>query len=107
MQEQYRLEYLPVFYKDLEQSVDYILNKLKNPQAAYDFTEAVEEAIRKRLQNAESFEKYPSKRNRAEIYYRIYVKNYVVYYVVKSASDGKVMEVRRLLHERQNRSDIV
>lgn len=28
MQEQYRLEYLPIFYKDLEQSVDYILNKL-------------------------------------------------------------------------------
>lgn len=37
-------------------------------------------------------------------YYRIYVKNFVVYYVViDDEGPDKIMEVRRFLHSRQNR----
>ena len=44
--------------------------------------DAVENAILQRLPVCESFEPYHSKKERKYLYYKIYVKNYVVYYVV-------------------------
>ena len=40
-------------------------------------------------------------------YYRIYVKNFTVYYVVIPMGEKKIMEVRRLLYNRQDRDRIV
>lgn len=34
--EKYRLSYLPLFYKDLDEKITYIAEKLKNPKAASD-----------------------------------------------------------------------
>ena len=48
--------------------------------------------------NPESFEKYHSVIQRQYPYYRIYVKNYTVYYVVID----DVMEVRRLVYNKRN-----
>ncbi len=94
---EYKLAYLPGFYKDLEHAAEYITVHLNNPQAALELVDDIEMAIQKRLPFAESFEQYHSQFDRKHPYYRIYVKNYVIYYVVI----GEVMEVRRLLHERQ------
>ena len=99
----YVLRYLPTFYDDLEQKVMYIAEKLKNPQAAKKMLDDVENAILERLPNAESFEKYHSKYDRKYIYYRIYVKNHVIYYVViDDESEEKIMEVRRFLYDKQD-----
>ena len=99
----YDLRYLPSFYKDLEDKVIYIAEKLQNPQAANELIEEVERAILERQQNAEAFERYYSVHERRYPYYRIYVKNYVVYYVVISdKGQNKIMEVRRFLYNRQN-----
>lgn len=104
----YGLRYLPIFYHDLEQSVIYIAEKLQNVQAANELLDDVEKAILERLPVAESFEPYYSPKERRYPYYRIYVKNYIVYYVVVDDEfEGKVMEVRRFLHERQNRKRII
>lgn len=54
----------------------------------------VETAILERLNNPLAFEPYPSAKNRDYSYYRIYVRNYVVYYVVID----DVMEVRCLMY---------
>lgn len=54
----------------------------------------VEAAILERLNNPLAFEPYVSAKKRDYLYYRIYVRNYVIYYVVI----GDVMEVRRLLY---------
>lgn len=99
----YKLQYLPAFYEDLDRATSYIAEKLHNPQAAIDLMDDIENAIQKRLPNAESFEQYHSKKERRYPYYRIYVKNYVVYYVVI----GNIMEVRRLLHELQDSERLV
>ena len=40
-------------------------------------------------------------------YYRIYVKNFTVYYDVIPMGDRKIMEVRRFLYNRQDRDRIV
>ena len=104
----YKLRYLPVFYKDLEQKVMYTAETLQNKKAANDLIDAVEKAILDRLPVAEAFETYHSLKDRQHSYYRIYVKNFVIYYVViDGKSDEKIMEVRRLLYKKQNNKLIV
>lgn len=94
----YRLRYLPLFEQDLVQTVSYITNVLKNPDAAEKLTNDVETAILERLNNPLAFEPYPAVKERQYPCYRIYVRNYVVYYVVI----GDVMEVRRFLYRARN-----
>ena len=101
----YELRYLPLFYEDLEKKIIYIAEELQNVQAANELLDEVENAILERLPFAEAFEPYHSDRERKYPYYRIYVKNYVIYYVViDDESKNKIMEVRRILHNNQKRN---
>lgn len=100
----YKLRYLPMFYEDFEQKIVYISEKLQNKKAAKDLIDAVEMAILERLPAAESFEPYYSLKERHYPYYRIYVKNFVICYVIiDDEGDEKIMEVRRFLHNKQDR----
>ena len=100
---QYVLRYLPLFYEDLEQKVVYIAETLYNEKAANDLLDEVETAILERQPVAESFEPYRSLRERRYPYYRINVKNFVVYYVViDDEGEDKIMEVRRFLYNKQD-----
>jgi len=104
----YKLRYLPLFYEDLEQKIIYIARDLGNPQAANELVDAVENVILERLPVAESFEAYHSIRERKYPYYRIYVKNFVVWYVViDDEGTDKIMEVRRFLYNKQNQNKLV
>ena len=94
----YKLRFLPLFEDDLNGIVDYIAERLKNPQAAEAFVDDVERAIRERLTCAEAFEPYASAKERRYPYYRIYVCNYTVFYVVM----GDVRAVRRIIYNRRN-----
>ncbi len=108
MAETYILSYLPLFYNDLEEKAAYITDVLLNSDAANNLLDAVEKAIMDRLPFAESFEKYHSKKERKYPYYRIYVKEYMIYYVVIPAEHGKkIMEVRRILHNLQDRDQYI
>jgi len=105
---QYELRYLPLFYEDLEQKVIYISKTLHNEKAANDLLDAVEKAIMERLPIAESFEPYRSVKERQYKYYRIYVKNFVIYYVViDDIGSKKIMEVRRFLYNKQDREQLI
>ena len=100
----YRLRYLPLFYEDLDEKITYIAEKLKNPKAASDLLDKVEKAILDRLPVAESFEPYHSIRERKYAYYRIYVDNFTIYYVViDDKENAPTMEVRRFLYNIQDR----
>ena len=90
----YRLRYLPIFEQDLISAVNYIAHVLKNETAAMRLIDDVEAAVKERLNNPLAFEPYRSAKKRDYPYYRIYVRNYVVYYVVID----DVMEVRRLMY---------
>jgi hypothetical protein len=104
----YTLRYLPLFYEDLENKILYIAEELKNPQAANALMDAVEKAIMERLPYAESFEEYYSTNERKYPYYRIYVDNYVVWYVViDDEANDKIMEVRRFSYKGQNQNKLV
>ena len=76
----YNLRVLPLFEDDLNEIVDYITYRLRNPAAAERLVDDVETAILERLPCAESFEPF------------------TVFYVVI----GNIMEVRRILYSRRN-----
>lgn len=97
----YKLRFLPLLEGDLNKIVGHISVRLKNPSAAQNLVDSVREAIRKRASSPEAYEPYYSSRHRQYPYYRIYVKNYVVFYVII----GDVMEIRRILYNRQNYKD--
>ena len=99
----YELRILPLFEEDLNEIVDYITLRLRNPLAAEALVDAVEAAIAERLPSAEAFEQFHSKKERRYPYYRIPVKNYMIFYVVI----GQVMEVRRILYARRNWKELI
>ena len=99
----YKLTYLPLFQNDLLNAVDYISNVLKNPVAANNLIDEIENAIKKRLQAPEAFESYQSAIERKHIYYRIYVGNYTIFYVV----NNDVMEIRRLIYGKRDLSNLI
>ena len=103
----YKLRYLPSFYEDMEEKILYIAEELQNPKAANELLNAVENAILERLSSPEAFSRYRSSHERKYPYYRIYVRNFVVYYVVLKEEGEKIMEVRRLLYKRQHRESLV
>ena len=94
----YKLKFLPLFEEDLNEIVDYITYRLKNPTAAERLVEDIENAIEERIPFAESFEQFHSTRERKYPYYRIQVRNFTIFYVVI----GDTMEVRRIQHSRRN-----
>lgn len=98
MEKKYKVIYLPLFYKDLNKIVNYIRNHLKNEIAANNFINKLEEEMKRRSYNPEAYEKYQSTRKRKDTYYRIFVKNYIVFYTVKN----DIMEIRRILYSKRN-----
>lgn len=103
----YQLRFLPIFYDDLEEKVTYIKDALKNQDAANGLLDKVENAILERLPFAESFEPYHSMKKRKDTYYRIYVDNYIIYYVVIAENGEAIMEVRRFMFKGQDRNRII
>ena len=94
----YTIKYTATFISQFNNILKYFMSKLNNKIAAENFYMEVISEIEKRSQNPESYEKYISKRKRKYIYYRIYVKNYTVFYTAKD----ETMEIRRILYSRRN-----
>ena len=99
----YELSILPLFEDDLNEIVDYITCRLRNPQAAENLIDEVERAIDERLDCAGSFEPYRSNRERRYPYYLIQVKNYTIFYVAV----GNTMEVRRIIYSRRTLQNLI
>lgn len=97
----YRLRIMPLFAHELGEITAYIAYELRNFDAAQSLEEAVWQAIERRRTCAEAFEICYSSKYRAQPYYRIYVRNYIVFYTV----EADVMEVRGIYYNRQNPPD--
>ena len=102
-EKRYKLSILPLFEDDLNEIVDYITYRLRNPIAAENLIDEVEKAIDEQLDCAEAFEPYHSNRERKYPYYRIQVKNFAIFYVVI----GDTMEVRRIIYSRRDLENLV
>lgn len=101
--ESYKIAYLPIFKRDLNNIIEYIVYKLKNKNAALSLLDKVEQAILERAKNPLAFEKYNSIKERQHSYYRIYVGNFIIFYVVINDT----MEVRRIIYGKRNIEKII
>lgn len=99
----YELRFLPEFEENLYECTSYIQNVLQNPQAAELLISEVQKAIYDRLEMPEAFEKVRSGKQRQYPYYRIYVKNYTIIYVVI----GNIMEVRHMFYSRRDIQNLI
>lgn len=103
MNKKYHIRYFPLFYKDLNKITNYIIYKLNNKIAANNLIDEIEYEIKKRAYNPENYEKYKSSKNRKDTYYKLYIKKYIVFYIVKD----DIMEVRRILYSRRNFNKLI
>ena len=94
MPKQYRLQYLPLFWDDLEQAVFYVRDVLRNPAAAERLLNRTEEAILEHAKAPTMAQIHKTTRSRPQPYYWFAVGNYMVFYVVFD----DVMEVRRFIY---------
>lgn len=99
----YTIKYTDTFIKQFNNISKYFIYKLQNKIVAENFYNEVISEIEKRSEKPEIFEKYKSSRKRKNTYYRIYVKNYTIFYVIKD----NIMEIRRILYSRRNFDNLI
>lgn len=99
----YSVRYTQKYVEDLYGIIDYLVYELHNPGSATRLVGKIEEAILSRLNCPLAFESFQSTRKRKNLYYRIYVGNFVIYYVVIDST----MEVRRILYKGRNADTII
>lgn len=100
----YSLHYLPIAKQDLADVINYILNEFKNPIAAENTLNKIEQGILQRLEDGpESFAIWPSAKKREHPYCRINIGSYTVWYVVIDS----VMEIRRIQPASRNEENFL
>ena len=97
----YTVVYLPSFEVELDETLYYITYKLKNKSAAEKLLNNVKEAIITRSVNPEGFEEYKSVNKRKYKWYRIYVRNYTIFYTIEK----NVMIVAHILYSKRKIED--
>ena len=94
----YEIRYLPTFISQFNNILYYITYELKNKIAADNFYNEVVKQIEKRSNAPESYEVFKTFNGGKIEYYKINVKNFTIFYIVK----GKVMEIRRIYYSKSN-----
>ena len=98
-QKKYKIRFAEIAKRDMEQIVTYITYNLASPRIAENILLEINEAIKKRAENPEIYARYYSIKDRENVYYKIYVKNKVIFYIIL---DEDIIEIRRILNKRQN-----
>lgn len=94
----YEIRYLPTFISQFNNILYYITYELKNKIAADDFYNEVVDQIEMRSNAPESYEVFKTILKEKIKYYKINVKKYSIFYVVKD----NVMEIRRIYYSQRN-----
>ncbi len=99
----YEIIYLPTFISQFNNILYYITYELKNKIAADKFYSEVVKQIEIRSEAPELYEVFKTIRNGEIKYYKINVKNYTIFYVVKD----NVMEIRRIYYSQRNFDNLI
>lgn len=99
----YEIEYLPTFISQFNNILYYITYELKNKIAAYNFYNEVVKQIDIRSEAPESYEVFKTIKSGEVKYYKINVKNYTIFYVVKN----NIMEIRRIYYSQRNFDNLI
>ena len=63
----------------------------------------IEKSIKERSKNPESYEKYKINKKRNFSWYRIYIKNFVIFYTVES----NTMKVAHIIYSRRDMENLI
>ena len=96
----YEIVYLPTVKKQLEGIVDYLTSELNAPDAAFDFINEVDEAMKSLAKMPYRHPVYHTSFAVLEEIRWLPVKNYNVFY--KVFEEDKTVEIRRVLHQLQD-----
>ena len=99
----YEIRYLPTFISQFNNILYYITYELKNKIAADNFYNEVVKQIEARSNDLESYEVFRTLKDEKIKYYKINVKNYTIFYVVKN----NVMEIRRIYYSQRNFENLI
>ena len=99
----YVIRYLPLARKDLTDITNYIADHLKAPKAAMDLVDSLDESISKLEQFPYSCKVYQPIKALNDEYRMLPVKNYAVFYVVKT----QVVEIHRVVYSRMDLNQII
>lgn len=94
----YEIKYLPTFISQFNNILYFITYELGNKIAAENFYNEVVKQIEIRSNAPESYEVFKAIKGEKIKYYKINVKNYTIFYVVKD----NVIEIRRIYYSKRN-----
>lgn len=98
----HKIVYLPLASADIIEAVDYIADRLDAPQAAADLLDELDATIQRIAKFPYAHELYRTTRPMRDEIRKVPVKGFVLYYAVFE----DMIEVRRFLHGRRDRSVI-
>ena len=96
--EKYEIKYSQTFISQFNNILYYITYELKNKIAADNFYNEVVKQIEIRSNIPEAYEVFKTIKNNKIKYYKINVRKYTIFYVVKD----NVMEIRRIYYSKRN-----
>ena len=100
----YKITYLPVARKDIENTILYIVKTLNAPAAANNLLSEINKAL-SQIQHFPYSYKVFHILFKTEYEYRILpVKNYLLFYIVKE--DEKIIEIHRMIYSKMNLTKI-
>lgn len=99
----YKIRYLPSFISQFNNILYHITYELNNKIAANNLYKEVVYQIEKRSFSPNSYEVFRKTKEENINWYKIRVKNYIVFYVVKD----NIMEVRRIYYSRRNFNKLI
>jgi toxin ParE1/3/4 len=99
----YKIRYLPIAQKDLQDILIYILENLKSSKAAMDFINTLDESILRLKQYPYSCKMYQPQEPLEYEYRFLYVKNYLVFYAVIE----NIVEIHRIVYAKMNLEKLV
>ena len=99
----YKIRYLPIAQKDLQDIVLYILKNLKSPKTAMDFINTLDEYILRLKQYPYSCTLYHPKESLKSEYRFLPVKNYLIFYVVTE----NTVEIQRIVYVKMDLEKLI
>lgn len=98
----FKVEYLEIANRDIEEAVEYLVSTLDAVTAAENLLEELDSTVRTICDFPFAYQHYSTSRPLRDEIRWAPVKNYILYYTVKK----DVIEIRRFLHRRRDRQNI-
>jgi len=99
----YKIRYLHIAQKDLQDIVLYFLYNLKSPQAAMNFIETFNESVLRLKKYPYAYKLYQPQDPIESEYRFLPVKNYLVFYIVTE----NIVEIHRIIYAKMNLEKLI